>query len=108
MPITIEAGGSGITLVITYLCAEEKQADLIAAIDSSVDELFVKQPGFISSSVHGSLDRTRVLNYVQWERVEDFDAAGEVPEIQERVAQFMALVESADPRLYQVRSVHHV
>jgi hypothetical protein len=108
MPTTIEAGGAGMTLIVTYLCAEEKQAELIAAIDSSVDDLFAKQPGFISSSVHAGLDRTRVLNYVQWERVEDFDAAGQVPEIQERVAQFMALVESADPRLYKVSSVHHV
>jgi hypothetical protein len=106
MPITIEAGGAGLTLVVTYVCAEENQSDLIAAIDSAISDLFAEQSGFISSSIHGSLDRTRVLNYVQWERVEDFDAAGQVPEIQQRVAQFMALVESADPRLYQVCSVH--
>lgn len=106
MPTTIEAGGDAATLVVTYVCAEEKQAELIAAIASVVDDVLAKQPGFISSSIHGSLDRTRVLNYVQWEHVADFDAAGKVPEVQQRVAQFMALVESTDPRLYQVYSVH--
>ena len=106
MPITIEPGGSGLTLVVTYVCAEEKQAELIAAIERAIAEVYSQQAGFVSAGVHASLDKTRVLNYAQWERVEDFDASGQVPEVQERTAEITALVESADPRLYQVCAVH--
>jgi hypothetical protein len=106
MPTTIEAGGAGLTQVVTYICAEVKQAELIEALDRAMKDLYARQPGFISATIHASLDRTRVLNYVQWERVEDLDATGQVPDIQHRVAQIMTLVELADPRLYEVCAVH--
>jgi quinol monooxygenase YgiN len=106
MPITIESGGTGLTLVVTYLCAEQKQDEVIAAVERAVAEVYSRQAGFISASVHAGLDRTRVLTYAQWERVEDFDATGQVPAVQERMAQIMTLVESADPRLYRVCAVH--
>jgi quinol monooxygenase YgiN len=106
MPITIESGGTGFTLVVTYVCAEQKQDEVVAAIERAIAEVYSRQAGFVSASVHASLDKTRVLNYAQWERVEDFDATGQVPEVQERIAQITALVESADPRLYRVRAVH--
>jgi heme-degrading monooxygenase HmoA len=106
MPITIETGGPGLTVVVTYVCAEEKQDELVDAIEKAITEVYAEQPGFVSGSVHASLDHTRVLTYAQWERVEDFDAGGRVPAVQERNAQILELVESADPRLYQVRWVH--
>ena len=103
---TIETGGVGLTLIVTYTCAEEKQDELVDALDRSITEVYSRQPGFISASVHASKDRTRVLNYVQWERVQDFDSAGQEPEVQKHVAQIIALAETADPRLYDVRVVH--
>jgi quinol monooxygenase YgiN len=105
MPITIESGGTGLTLVVTYVCAEQKQDELLAAVERAIAEVYSQQSGFVSASTHAGLDKTRVLTYVQWERVEDFDATGQVPAVQERIAQIMALVESADPRLYRVSAV---
>jgi hypothetical protein len=102
----ITAENGYLTLINAYTCPESRQHELIAALERAVAEVFVNQPGFISASIHASLDRPRVLNYVQWVRVEDFDTAGGVSEIQERMAEIMAFAEAADPRLFQVRSVH--
>jgi hypothetical protein len=104
---TISADGDHITLISTFTCPEERQEELAAALDNATAEIFVHQPGFISANIHVSLDHTRVVNYVQWARVEDFDATGCVPEIQEHMAQIMAIASSADPRLFRVRAIHH-
>jgi hypothetical protein len=104
---TISADDGHLTLINAFTCPETRQNDLVAALEKANLEIFTRQPGFNSANIHASLDRTRVLNYVQWERVEDFDAAGAVPEVQQHVAEIMTIAESADPRLYHVRSVHH-
>jgi antibiotic biosynthesis monooxygenase len=103
----ISSDDDGITLINTFTCAEEKQNELVAALERATVELFMHQPGFISANIHASLDKTRVVNYAQWARVEDFDAIGRVEVIQEHMAQIMTLAESVDPRLYTVRAVHH-
>ena len=104
---TISAADGHLTLINTFTCPETRQNELVAAIEKANVEIFLRLPGFISASIHASLDRTRVVNYVQWQRVEDFDAAGAVPEVQEHVAAIMEIAESADPRLFHVQSVHH-
>lgn len=96
-----------ITLINTYTCAEEKQNELVATLEKGTVELFLHQPGFISANIHASFDKTRVVNYAQWERMEDFDAAGTVRAIQDHLAQIMTLAESVDPRLCTVRAVYH-
>jgi hypothetical protein len=103
----ISADNDCITLINTYTCAEEKQNELVAALEEATVKVLLHQPGFISANIHASFDRTRVVNYAQWARMEDFDAAGAVDAIQEHMNQIMTLAESADPRLYTVRAVHH-
>jgi|SRR3954462_935622 len=103
----IRADAGQITLINVFTCAEERQDELVAALDKATTELFVHQPGFISGNIQASLDRTRVVNYAQWERIEDFDATGQVPEIRQHMEQIMAIAASADPRLFRVRAVHH-
>jgi antibiotic biosynthesis monooxygenase len=104
---TISTDGDLITLINVFTCPEERQDELVAALDKATSEIFVRQPGFISANIHASLDHTRVVNYVQWARVEDFDATGSVPEVQEHMAQILAIASSADPRLFRVRAVYH-
>jgi hypothetical protein len=100
--------GDHITLINVFTCPEVRQNELVAALEKATAEVFVHQPGFISGSIHASLDRTRVVNYVQWARVEDFDATGLVPDVQSHMARVMAIAESADPRLFTVAAVYRV
>ncbi len=62
----------------------------------------VAQPGFISASVHKSLDGTRVVNYVQWCRRGDFEAMLRNPDAFARVQEGDRLALAVEPHLYEV------
>jgi quinol monooxygenase YgiN len=94
-----------ITLINVFTCPEVRQHELLEALDRATAETFVHLDGFVSASLHASLDQTRVVNYVQWRSVADFDAAGARDDVQKHFAEIMAIAESADPRLFTVRSV---
>jgi hypothetical protein len=104
---TITAEADHITLINVFTCAEVRQNELVAELDKATVELFSHQPGFISANIHASLDKTRVVNYAQWASIEDLDAARDVRDIQDHMRHIMAIAESADPRLFTVRSTHH-
>jgi heme-degrading monooxygenase HmoA len=104
---TIVAGDDVLTVINTLTCPEVRQNDLVEALDRATTEVFEKLDGFISSSLHVSLDHTRVVNYLQWRSVKDFDNAQQHAEVREHLDEIMAIAESADPRLFHVRSVHH-
>jgi len=102
---TITTDADLITLINVFTCPEVRQHELLEALDRATAETFTHLEGFVSASLHASLDRTRVVNYVQWRSVADFDAAGIRPDVQKHFTEIMAIAESADPRLFQVRSV---
>lgn len=102
---TIVPGDRILTLINTFTCADARQGELVAALEKSITETFRLIDGFISSSVHASLDRTRVITYMQWRSVEDFDRAETQPEVREHLAMIMTIADSADPRLFHVTSV---
>jgi quinol monooxygenase YgiN len=104
---TISAGDTVITLINTFTCAEQRQNELVAALDVAAIEILVHQPGFISNNIHASLDKTRVVNYAQWASMEEFDDLQNNRQMQQHMASVMAIAESVDPRLFEVRSVHH-
>ncbi|PSB61618.1 antibiotic biosynthesis monooxygenase, partial [Chroococcidiopsis cubana CCALA 043] len=60
------------------------------------------QPGFVSSSLHKSLDGIRVLNYAQWKTLEDYKAFLNNSEIQARGAAKLANFHLLDSRVYEV------
>ena len=101
----IAPGDRILTLINTFTCADARQGELVAALEKSIRDTFSLVDGFISSSVHASLDRTRVIHYVQWRSVQDFDQAELHPEVREHLATIMTIAESADPRLFHVTSV---
>ena len=64
------------------------------------------RPGFRSANIHLSTDRTRVVNYAQWDSAEAFRAMQEDPTTQVHMREAAALATSFEPRLYTVESVH--
>jgi quinol monooxygenase YgiN len=103
---TIVAGDDVLTLINTFTCPDARQNELIDALDRAVRETLSALDGFVSASLHASLDRTRVVMYVQWRSVQDFDAAELNPAARKHLDEIMAIAESADPRLFHVRAVH--
>jgi heme-degrading monooxygenase HmoA len=63
------------------------------------------QPGFISISLHRSLDGRRIVNYVQWQSRDLLRAAHGSPEFRKEWQRFDELTETIDPHLYEVAAV---
>jgi heme-degrading monooxygenase HmoA len=64
-----------------------------------------RQPGFISISLHRSLDGRRIVNYVQWQSREQLQAAHRSPEFRKEWRHFDQVAEDIDPHLYEVAQV---
>ena len=104
--VTIVPGDEILTLIDTFTCADARQGELVAVLAESITSIFSEIDGFISASVHASLDRTRVINYMQWRSVADFDQAELNPKVREHLDKIMTIAESADPRLFHITLVH--
>ena len=50
-----------------------------------------KQPGFISANFHVSHDRTKCVNYAQWQSIDHFKQAFEKPEFQAEVVELLKI-----------------
>ena len=103
---TIQQHADYATLINVFTVEPSKAAELTAVLRAATDEVMRQQPGFMSANIHLSADRTRVLNYAQWESVDSYQAMLASPATQPHMAQAAALAVSFDPHLYTVESVH--
>ncbi|MEV6491250.1 antibiotic biosynthesis monooxygenase family protein [Actinoplanes sp. NPDC051633] len=106
-PTVISTDNGHVTLINIFTCAEDAQEALMKALDKATAELFAGLPGFISANIHAGLDRTRVVNYAQWESVEAFENMTQRPDVQEHMDEIMRVARTADPRLYKLRATYH-
>ena len=103
---TIETGTTIATLINVFTVDPSRQRNLVALLDSATEEVMRHRPGFVSANIHASADGTRVVNYAQWQSEDHFRAMLADPAARahmDRVTDFA----SAEPRLYDVASVHH-
>ena len=61
-----------------------------------------KQPGFVAAGLHVNDAQTRIANYSQWRRREDFLAMLRTPEMRARNRRFNELCKSFEPVMYDV------
>ena len=71
---TISKNNDIITVIVIFAVEPERQQELIDAIAQFVETAVKHQPGFVSSSIHKSIDGLRVMNYAQWRSQQDFAA----------------------------------
>jgi quinol monooxygenase YgiN len=103
---TINAERALATLVSVFEVEPEKQAELARILSDGTEAVIRHQPGFVSVSIHSSLDGTRVVNYAQWESKEDIDRVMRNPEAQARLRQAAAVARNVAPAVYTVSAVH--
>jgi quinol monooxygenase YgiN len=106
MTTIIEQNAPIATLINVFTVEPDRQRELVDLLVTATEEVMRHQPGFISANIHASMDRTRVVNYAQWESPEHFHRMLADPIAQQHMAQ-AAAVASAEPLLYDVLSVHH-
>lgn len=102
---TIEAGTDGVTLVNVYEVEPERQAELALLLREVTDAHIRLMPGFVSVSLHLSLDGRKVVNYAQWASKAHFDAFIQHPVLQGELKRFAAVAKSVAPALYKVDAV---
>jgi heme-degrading monooxygenase HmoA len=64
-----------------------------------------RQPGFVSISLHRSLDGRRIVNYIQWSNRDLLRAAHKSPEFRKEWQHFDEMTEDIDPHLYELAYV---
>ncbi|WP_407167145.1 antibiotic biosynthesis monooxygenase family protein [Bradyrhizobium sp. ORS 111] len=90
---------------ITIIEAEpQKQAEALSLMTERA-RFMQRQPGFISISLHRSLDGRRIVNYVQWETRDQLRAAHQSPEFRKAWSQFESVTDGIDPHLYEITEV---
>jgi heme-degrading monooxygenase HmoA len=81
-----------------------KQAETLSLMTDRA-RFMARQPGFVSISLHRSLDGKRIVNYVQWQNRELLQSAHRSPEFRKEWKLLDKLTDDIDPHLYEVAHV---
>lgn len=100
MQITRDAGHQ--TVITTFEVTPGTCADLLDELRDAYDSFISKQSGFIAAAVHVNDAQTRIANYSQWARREDFLLMLRSDEMRRRNRRFHALCKSFEPVMYDV------
>ncbi|RLK02602.1 antibiotic biosynthesis monooxygenase family protein [Ruegeria conchae] len=90
------------TVITTFEMTPGTCQDLLEALTDAYASFISKQPGFISAGLHVNDAQTRIANYSQWERRDDFLAMLRTPEMRERNRRINELCKSFEPVMYDV------
>jgi len=90
------------TVITTFEVNPGTCADLLDELSAAYDTFIRHQPGFISAGLHVNDAQTRIANYSQWERREDFMEMLRSEEMRARNRRIAELCRSFEPVMYDV------
>ena len=92
---------------ITVIEADPEQQNEALSLMADRDRarFMSRQPGFVSISLHRSLDGRRLVNYIQWQSRELLQSAHQSPDFRKAWGKFDDLTDQIDPHLYEVVQV---
>lgn len=93
------------TVLTTFECSPATCHDLMELLEGAYRDFISRQPGFIAAGLHVNDARTRIANYSQWARREDFQAMLRTEEMRRRNREIAALCTRFEPVMYEVTSV---
>lgn len=103
---TIQAPSPHATLINVFTVEPQRAPELVELLRQATEDVMRYVPGFVSANIHLSTDGTRVTNYAQWRRVEDFHAMLADPTAREHMGRCADIATSFEPHVYTVESVH--
>ncbi|PKP74112.1 MAG: antibiotic biosynthesis monooxygenase [Alphaproteobacteria bacterium HGW-Alphaproteobacteria-6] len=101
----ISADFTGQTVITTFEMTPGTAEDLMEALQDAYAGFIRHQPGFIAAGLHMNDAHTRIANYSQWRRREDFQAMLRTPEMRERNRKIASLCSRFEPVMYEVTGV---
>ena len=102
----ISEGFQGQTVITTFEMTPGTCADLLDELKAAYAEFIRHQPGFIAAGLHVNDAQTRIANYSQWQRREDFMAMLRTPEMRARNRKIATLCSRFEPVMYEVAAVY--
>jgi len=93
------------TVITTFEMTPGTCQDLLEALTDAYAEFISKQPGFIGAGLHVNDAQTRIANYSQWERREDFQAMLRGAEMRRRNRVINEMCKSFEPVMYDVAEI---
>ena len=102
---SIHFPSSGQTVLTTFETSPGTCQDLLDELTDAYAQFISKQPGFLSAGLHVNDAQTRIANYSQWQRREDFQAMLRSDEMRQRNRRINALCRSFEPVMYDVAAV---
>ncbi len=90
------------TVITTFEMTPGTCQDLLDELADAYANFISKQPGFIAAGLHVNDAQTRIANYSQWERREDFLAMLRSDEMRKRNRKIHDLCRSFEPVMYDV------
>ena len=100
----IQAEKACVTQITVIECEPGKQTEALSLMTDRA-HFMARQPGFISISLHRSLDGRRIVNYIQWQSRELLQSAHRSPEFRKEWGHFDQVTDEIDPHLYEVTHV---
>lgn len=90
------------TVITTFEMTPGTCQDLMDALTDAYDNFISKQSGFVAAGLHVNDAQTRIANYSQWRRREDFQAMLRSDEMRARNRKIHDLCRSFEPVMYDV------
>lgn len=98
---TISKDNKLLTLINVFTVEPANQQELIELLTRATQSSVRHVKGFVSASLHRSLDGTKVAMYAQWRSVEDYQAMRNDPAASPYMQQALALARF-EPGMYEV------
>ena len=92
----------GQTVITTFEMTPGTAQDLMDELRDAYQAFIRHQPGFVGAGLHMNDAQTRIANYSQWRRREDFQAMLRTDEMRERNRRIAALCSRFEPVMYEV------
>ncbi|EKE71713.1 MULTISPECIES: antibiotic biosynthesis monooxygenase family protein [Roseobacteraceae] len=103
---TISKDNACQTVITTFETTPGSAHDLMEALQSAYAEVISKQPGFISAALHINDAQTRIANYSQWTKREDYQAMLRTDEMRKRNRVINGMCKTFEPVMYEVEGVY--
>ena len=98
----ISTAFTGQTVITTFEMTPATATDLMEKLQAAYDQVIRHQPGFISAGLHMNDAMTRICNYSQWARREDYQAMLRTEEMRARNREINTLCRGFEPVMYEV------
>ncbi|MCB1354578.1 MAG: antibiotic biosynthesis monooxygenase [Rhodobacteraceae bacterium] len=104
--LTITGDTSFQTVLTTFETTPGTCHDLLDELMDAYDKFIRHQDGFVGAGLHVNDAQTRIANYSQWRKREDFLAMLRSTEMRVRNRRISALCKSFEPVMYDVAETY--